>query len=97
LGDDILVAGSTDHDASNASLENLMTEWKRLIPYSTRVRHLNRQLAGGANGATELTVATVHDDGGAVDSLTGGAGADWFITFAGDATDATGSEIVTAL
>jgi len=96
-GDDILVAGSTDHDGSNASLENLLKEWKRLLAYTTRVRHLNRTLAGGANGASELTVATVHDDGGATDSLTGGAGVDWFITFAGDATDAAGTETVTAL
>ena len=97
IGEDILVAGSTDHDGSNAALENLMTEWKRPIAYTTRVRHLNRELAGGLNGASELTVATVHNDGGAIDSLTGGLGRDWFITFAGDATDATGTETVTAL
>ncbi|HKB03813.1 MAG TPA: hypothetical protein VKD90_16435, partial [Gemmataceae bacterium] len=63
----------------------------------TRVRHLNRTLAGGLNGATALTVATVHDDAGAADSLTGEAGFDWFITFAGDTTDAKAAETVTAL
>lgn len=97
LGDDVLVGGTTIHDGSNVALASLMSEWQRAIAYSTRVQHLNRTLAGGLNGATVLTVATVQDDGGAADSLTGGAGLDWFITFAGDSADAAGTEIVTAL
>jgi Ca2+-binding RTX toxin-like protein len=97
LGDDVLVGGKTIHDGSNVALGSLMSEWQRAIAYTTRVRHLNRTLAGGLNGATVLTVTTVQDDAGASDSMTGGAGLDWFITFAGDSTDAAGAEVVTAL
>jgi hypothetical protein len=40
-------------------------------------------LAGGLNGVVRLDNASVQDDGTA-DSLTGGAGNDWFVTFTAD-------------
>jgi parallel beta-helix repeat protein len=96
-GDDLLVGGKTAFDGSASALESLMSEWKRVMPYATRIQHLSRAKSGGANGATILTAATVLDDAGAPDSLQGGTGTDWFITFAGDTTDATPAETVTTL
>jgi hypothetical protein len=96
-GDDLLVGGKTAFDGSATALESLMSEWKRVMPYATRIQHLSRAKSGGANGATALTAATVFDDAGAPDSLQGGTGTDWFITFAGDTTDATPAETVTTL
>lgn len=93
--DDILIGGSTAHDASNTALVSLMAEWRRGLSVATRIQHLTRQLAGGNNGATALTAVTNFNDGGSADLMTGGLGTDWFITFAGDVTDAAGAEIVT--
>jgi len=44
-------------------------------------------LRGGLNGTYKLTAATVTDDGAAVDSMTGGAGTDWFWTFGDTVND----------
>jgi Ca2+-binding RTX toxin-like protein len=93
--DDILIGGSTAFDGSNTSLVNLMAEWRRGLSVATRIQHLTRQLAGGNNGATALTAATNFNDASAPDSLTGGTGTDWFVTFGGDTTDATVTETVT--
>jgi Ca2+-binding RTX toxin-like protein len=96
-GDDVLIGGRTAYDGSPGALNGLMAEWQRALSYTTRIRHLTRVQSGGANGATALTAATVADDVGAADSLAGGTGTDWFITFAGDATDGAGAETVTTL
>jgi uncharacterized delta-60 repeat protein len=75
--DDILIAGTTDHDAAEAALCLIMDEWTRDDAiYLTRVLHLSG-LGSGHNGGVVLTDDTVHDDG-QEDVLTGNAGNDWF-------------------
>ena len=54
-----------------------MAEWGRAdASYSARVSHL-QGAAGGLNGTSLLTAATVHDDD-VTNSLFGEAGLDWF-------------------
>jgi hypothetical protein len=77
-GDDILIGGTTDYDSNLVALNAVMAEWGRTdADYTTRVKHLNGTLGGGANGATLLTATTVHDDA-ASDTLFGEGGTDWF-------------------
>jgi RHS repeat-associated protein len=75
-GGDILIAGYTAFDNNAAALLALLAEWQRTDEtYSQRLDHLRH--GGGLNGTTTLTRATVHDDL-FIDTLTGGAGTDWF-------------------
>jgi hypothetical protein len=67
----------------------------RLAPYATRVGHLLGTVPAGLNGAVLLDAASLSDDGGAADGLTGGIGTDWFLTYVGDTTDAGAGETVT--
>src|SRR5262249_50143847 len=77
-GDDILVGGTTDYDSNLAALNAVMAEWGRTdAAYQARVNHLNGTLGGGQSGGLLLTAGTVHDDA-ASDTLSGGAGMDWF-------------------
>jgi Ca2+-binding RTX toxin-like protein len=79
--EDILIAGYTSHDAHDAALLAIMSEWTRCGPsYHTRVAHIT---AGtGQTGGYRL----VSDDGPAqtvfndneVDKLSGGDGLDWY-------------------
>jgi hypothetical protein len=76
-GDDILIGGTTDYDSNLAALNAIMAEWGRTdADYSTRVKHLSGSL-GGLNSGFLLTTRTVHDDA-ASDTLSGGAGTDWY-------------------
>jgi hypothetical protein len=85
-GDDLLIAGPTSYDNNLAALNSLMAEWGRTdATYATRVAHLDGSLTTGSrNGAIKLTASTVFDDGGASDSLTGGAGLDAYWASVGD-------------
>ena len=74
-GEDIVIAGTTDYDTNNAALADIVTEWNAAIPLATRVAHLH---AGVGLNATRLTAVTVHDDSTSIDTLSGGAGSDWF-------------------
>ena len=81
--DDILIAGTTDFDANDQALCDIMNEWTRAdADYGQRVSHLRGDASGGLNGSTNLIfdgpAATVHDDH-AADLLTGSAGQDWFL------------------
>jgi hypothetical protein len=75
--DDIIISGTTNFDASHTALMAILSEWKRTDKtYSQRIADLRN--GGGLNGAIRLIAGTtVHDDG-AGDTLTGGAGLDWF-------------------
>ena len=96
-GQDLLFGGSTIHDSNAVALSAIRKEWTRLISYSTRINHLLGTEPGGLNGTTLLDAAGVLDDSGAVDSLAGGIGRDWFLTFAGDGVmDQAAGETVTA-
>lgn len=84
--DDVLVGGTTSWDDDQPRLIYLLAEWVQSTAYATRVSHLNGTVTGGQNGGLTLeyrTVSsvlqqTVYDDG-AIDTLTGGAGDDWFL------------------
>src|SRR5262249_32759197 len=83
-GEDILVGGGTSWAWRPATLAPLLAEWGRTdADYATRVAHLMGTLQGGNNGTLTLNSGTVSDDS-AADSLTGGAGLDWFFQSAGD-------------
>jgi hypothetical protein len=85
-GGDILIAGSTDYDASSLAhdlaLESLLAEWQSANSYATRIGHLKN--GGGLNGSNKLIWGvTVHDNSTAnANKLTGGGGAsgqNWFV------------------
>jgi hypothetical protein len=80
-GDDIAVGGTTSHDANVAALEAIRNEWTSANSYATRVNNI--RIGGGANGIVVLQATapgqTVFDDG-AVDTMTGNLGLDWFFT-----------------
>ena len=98
-GDDILIGGLTDHDDNLAAWKLIMDEWSRTdIGYTPRMDHLAGTLPNGRNGTTYLNAATLDDDGGAVDTLTGEGNNDWFLTWASDtATDKKNPERQTNL
>jgi hypothetical protein len=79
-GDNLLIAGFTDFDASLSALVAIHDEWTRDdLSYHDRVDHL--LLGGGLNGTTTLNPSTVHDDG-ARDLLDGAPKTiwlDWFL------------------
>lgn len=79
--DDILVAGSTVHDADLTALAAILAEWTSTNSYATRVANIRN--GGGANDAFTLDDTTVIDDG-AVDTLWGQSGQDWFLFGSGD-------------
>jgi hypothetical protein len=86
-GEDILIGGytsfdtqvggtATTHDINYLALQAIMAEWTRTdLGYNDRIQHLRK--GGGLNGNVVLDKTTVFDDG-VVDTLTGGAGRDWF-------------------
>ena len=84
--DDILIAGFTEFDNSEAALMAILNEWTSTRSYAERTANI----AGTGNGASfvarlngnyflmnEGPSATVRDDN-AKDILTGSAGQDWF-------------------
>lgn len=74
--DDLIIHGSTRYDANTAALDALLAEWSRTTAtYAQRVTRL-RTGVGGLNGANKLTGAVADDL--ATDSMSGGAGQDWF-------------------
>ena len=86
--DDILIAASTDHDANAAALQAIMDEWISVRDYATRVANIrDGSGGGGVNGAFFFDNATVNDDG-AVDTLSGSLGQDWFLARTSAVADA---------
>lgn len=87
--DDILIAGTTDHDLTPASLDAAIAllgpRWGHITLNSKRITDLG----------TLFNLTTVQNDSDAADSLTGGLGLDWFLIGLGDTIsdkDAGGSE-----
>jgi hypothetical protein len=92
--DDLLISGTTSYDTNTTALLAILSEWKRTDEdYATRISNLRN--GTGANGSTVLTSSTVRNDT-VVDSLTGGAGQEWFwATLSQDVlSDRTADEIV---
>jgi len=80
-GQDILIAGYTDYDTQLTALLALMAEWGQsasVVPFTTRMGHLNGSISGGLNGLFLLTAATTVHHAAAVDWLYSNTGADWF-------------------
>jgi Ca2+-binding RTX toxin-like protein len=85
--DDILIGGTTAYDANTVALLAIMKEWKRAtVSYADRIAHIRGTMGGGLNGPYFFNSSTVSDDGVA-DTLTGGAGLDWFWAGPQDTTD----------
>jgi hypothetical protein len=76
--DDIVIGGYTNYDSSSTAndlaLEAILAEWQSADSYTTRISKIKAGLPGGYKLAWGTTV---HDSGKA-DTLTGGAGMDWF-------------------
>jgi uncharacterized repeat protein (TIGR01451 family) len=69
--DDILIGGTTDFDADETALLEIMAEWSSSASFDTRIANLEAFLNDG----------TVFDDG-EIDDLSGTAGRDWYLDFA---------------
>jgi hypothetical protein len=79
---DILIGGTTAFDANYQALHAIMAEWTSNRTYTARTNNLRSNGTGTrANGTVLLTAngtqPTVFDDG-AVDTLVGREGQDWF-------------------
>lgn len=60
-----------------------LSEWSSIANnYATRLANLLN--GGGANGATKLASPTTQNDASAADTLSAGAGIDWFFQSAND-------------
>jgi uncharacterized delta-60 repeat protein len=70
--EDILIAGTTAHDTIEGNLKDILSIWDGPGLYAARVAALSAPLIG------LLRDGQVSDDGD-VDTLTGGAGTDWFL------------------
>jgi hypothetical protein len=98
-GQDLLIGGTTSFNNNMTALAAIMAEWTSADDYATKIARLTGTQSGGANGSTLLTNATVQNSGKA-NTLTGGAGVDWFWKSALDVvTDVNngGAETVTAI
>jgi uncharacterized delta-60 repeat protein len=87
-GSDLLIGGTTAYYnestgvADWASLNAIMAEWtSTTTSYADRINHLLN--GGGLNRSAVLNTTTCSDNGKA-DTLTGGAGRDWFLVGALD-------------
>src|SRR5262249_10152450 len=78
-GSDILIGGSLSFESQTQSLMQVMQEGTSTRSYADPTS----RLASGANGLPQLNLTTVLDDG-AVDTMTGGAGTDWFFSLGAD-------------
>lgn len=88
FGNDILIGGTTDHDANPLALSAIRAEWNQNISVSTRIAHLAGLAGGGLNGGYLLVSdavrpGTVHNDF-AVDKLSNNSSLDWILPFSGD-------------
>ena len=82
-GDDILIGGKTAHDSNDIALFALLAEWSSSHNYATRVGNLRGTISvTPANGPYYLQnqpADSLFGDSGAVDTLIGSTGQDWFI------------------
>jgi Ca2+-binding RTX toxin-like protein len=78
--DDIVIGGYTLYDGFFTALEAILAEWQSSDSYATRVSKIKTGVAGGYKLVSGTTVL----DNGAVDTLIGGLGVDWFFQGTGD-------------
>jgi hypothetical protein len=92
--DDLLIGGTTSYDATQAALDAIMSVWRLNDTYENRLAILRVNAAVVGGSPVKLDTTTVLDDG-AVDSLTGGGGVDWFWSLGADvATDLATGELL---
>jgi uncharacterized protein (TIGR03118 family) len=77
--DDLIIGGATAYDGNIAALLQILGEWTSSNSYATRIANLR----SGAGGLPKLDSTTVLDDG-AVDTLRGNQGLDWFFAAPND-------------
>jgi len=76
-GQDLLIGASTTHDNNDLALAAILGEWSSPTPYLTRVNNLRTGAGPILNGVKLEAGLTVLNDG-AVDTLRGNRGRDWF-------------------
>ena len=89
----MLIGGKTNNDALITNLNPIRTEWTSANLYATRIANL-RAGVGSPVVSLKAKVNVLNDStSGAVDSLTGGNGEDWFFKAVDDViTDLFGGE-----
>ena len=90
IGDDIMIGGTTDHDANVAALAAILAEWSSGNAYDQRT--INLRNGTGANNPTRLS-ANEWDDDNVSDMLTGAGGDDWFFAILPPAANADITDI----
>ncbi len=94
--EDILIAGRTDHDLVTARLTDLREEWISSGTYAQRIQNLGTGV--GSSLAALTPEITVQNDANELDTLTGGASADWFLRALDDViTDLVADEIFSVI
>jgi uncharacterized delta-60 repeat protein len=88
-GDDLMIGGTTVFDGNDAALAAIDAEWTSSHDFATRIANLsgvssNPGFAGRLNGNYFLIPLQTAFADGAVDTLTGSSGADWYIADAVD-------------
>jgi uncharacterized delta-60 repeat protein len=78
--DDIIIGGYTAHDADGVALRAISAEWTSTRAYAQRVGNISGSslTSGRLNGSYFLTANVTTFDDGAVDTLAGDVGSDWF-------------------
>jgi Ca2+-binding RTX toxin-like protein len=95
-GEDILIAGFTTSDTSIDRLNAIRSEWTSTKSYAARIASLR---TGVGNPQTSLSKkVNVLNDTGDDDSLSGGAGTDWYFRAVDDAiADLFAGEVIDLL
>lgn len=94
--EDILIGGRTSFDALPARLVIIRNQWSLPTAYATRVSSVKAGIGSPVTAFKTGAGATVLNDG-AVDSLNGDGGLDWYFKALDDAFDGGVGEIVDAL
>jgi uncharacterized delta-60 repeat protein len=91
-GDDLMIGGTTAFDDNDVALKLIRAEWTSSHDFASRIANLsgNAAASGFANRLNGdyflVPLQTLFADG-AVDSLTGSSGSDWYIVDASDLTN----------
>ena len=94
--DDILIAGRTTSDGLFIKLNDLRTEWISTNTYPTRINNLRSGV--GASTTSLKAKINVLDDAATIDTMSGGAGRDWYFRALDDViTDLLAAESVDVL
>jgi uncharacterized delta-60 repeat protein len=78
--DDVLIGGYTAHDGNVTALRGISAEWNSGRTYAQRVGNISGSapMAVRLNGTNYFTANVTTWDDGAIDTLAGNAGSDWF-------------------